>query len=105
MSNRPDIHNDHRVLTYIHWMMVLVAGAMLWVLVPMLSGGNEQIATPVGLAGLVVTAASMWYAGSRLTDKQDGGPRLAFWGRAIRTMATINIIVSLLLIALPRLPL
>lgn len=101
----PDLYNDYRVLTLIHWMMVLVAAALLWVMIPMLGGGSDRLATPVGLAGLVVAVASMWYAGSKLTDKQDGGPRLAYWGRSIRVMAIINIMVSLVLIALPRLPL
>lgn len=105
MTKKPDIHEDYRILTLIHWMMVIVAGAMLWVMIPMLGGGSDRLSTPVGLAGLVVTVASMWYAGSKLTDKQDGGLRLAFWSRAIRTMATINLVVALLLIALPRLPL
>jgi len=104
MAQRPDIHHDHRILTTVHWMMVVVAAAMLWVLVPMMTGGPDTLSTPVGVAGLVVSVAAMWYAGSKLQAKDDGGPRLAFWGSKIRIMCTINVIVSLLLIALPRLP-
>lgn len=104
MQKRPDLHNDYRVLLAVHWMMIIVAGAMLWVLIPMLGGASDALSTPVGLAGLLITVAGMWHAGSKLTDKQDGGLRLATWGRSIRIMSTINIGVALLMIALPRLP-
>lgn len=104
MTQRPDIHHDHRVLTITHWTMALVAAGLLWALVSMLGGGPLEIATPIGLAGLITSVAAMWFGATKLQDKADGGPRLAFWGGKIRIMGTINIIVSLLLIALPRLP-
>ena len=104
MSKRPDIQADHRVLTIVHWTMVAIAGLLAWTIVPLLSGGSDAAAAPIGFAALAATVGIMWWTGSRLTDKQDGGPRLAFWGRAIRTMGTINILVSLVLIALPYLP-
>ena len=105
MAKHTDLEHDYRILTIVHWMMVIAAGAMLWVLIPMLSGQRDELATPVGVAGLVITAASVLYAGKKLKDKADGGVRLAYWGRAIRTMSTINIIVALVMIAIPRLPL
>lgn len=104
MTQRHDLHHDHRILTITHWMMALVAAGLLWTMVSMLTGAPDVMATPVGLAGLVISVAAMWFAGSKLQDKADGGPRLAFWGSKIRIMGTINIIVSLILIALPRLP-
>ena len=78
--------------------MLGIAVAMLLVMIPMLSGAPTDLGLPVGAAGIVATIAAMWYAGARLTDKADGGPRLAFWGSAIRTMSTINIIVGAVLI-------
>jgi hypothetical protein len=104
MSRKPDLHTDHRILTIVHWTMVAIAGLLAWTIVPMLSGGPIDTATPIGLCTLVATVGIMWWTGHKLTDKEDGGPRLAYWGRAIRTMGTINIIVSLILIALPRIP-
>jgi hypothetical protein len=104
MSKRPDIQADHHVLTVVSWTMLIVGGLQIWTILPLLNGGPDALAVPVGLAALLVTVGVMWWTGHKLTNKQDGGPRLAFWGRAIRTMGTINILVALILIALPRIP-
>lgn len=104
MSKRPDIQSDHHVLTIVSWTMLIVGALQIWTILPMLSGGPEDLSVPVGFAALLVTVVTMWWTGQKLIDKQDGGPRLAFWGRAIRTMSTINILVALILIALPSIP-
>lgn len=104
MSNRNDLHYQYQVLLVIHWLMVMISVPMGILLIFMLLGSGDALATPIGLAGMVVTFGSMAYAAKEIKGHKDGGEELAFWERSIRTMTSISMGVSLLLVIFPFLP-
>lgn len=104
MPDPNDLQHDYKVLVLTQTTVALTTIALLAVLYGLWSGTTpEDLCVPIGLAGVTATIGAMWYASTHLVDKT-GGDVLASWSGLIRTMAMINGIVSVVVIAYPNIP-
>lgn len=97
----PSLHDDHKVLTTVYYVMGAVALGMISVFMGLWLGITpEEICIPVGMMAIIATVIGATYAAKALGRRAEHGP-LAEWNRSIRTMGTINTLVATLMIAYP----
>jgi len=100
----PNLHDDHKVLTTVYYIMGAVALGMMSLLIGLWLGVTpEEVCLPVGIMAVAVTLVGGIHAARSLGNRAETGP-LAEWNGSIRTMGAINMLVAMLLIAYPLFP-